>query len=128
LRPLLEDPGRPKVGQNLKYDISVLARHGIEVAGSRHDTMLESYVLDSVAGRHNIDDLAKRVLGIDTIHYEDVAGKGAKQIGFNRGAGGAGGRIRLGGRRRGAAPAPGAVAGSRPKPRLRASTKTSSCR
>jgi DNA polymerase I len=82
LRPLLEDPDRPKVGQNLKYDISVLARHGIEVAGVAHDTMLESYVLDSVAGRHNLDDLAKRVLGIDTIHYEDVAGKGAKQIGF----------------------------------------------
>jgi DNA polymerase I len=82
LRPLLEDPGRPKVGQNLKYDISVLARHGIEVAGVAHDTMLESYVLDSVAGRHNLDDLAKRVLGIDTIHYEDVTGKGAKQIGF----------------------------------------------
>lgn len=82
LRPLLEDAGRAKVGQNLKYDISVLARHGVAVAGVAHDTMLESYVLDSVAGRHNLDDLAKRVLGIDTIHYEDVAGKGAKQIGF----------------------------------------------
>ncbi|MEQ8484302.1 MAG: DNA polymerase I [Pseudomonadales bacterium] len=82
LRPLLEDDQRPKVGQNLKYDISVLARHGVQVRGVAHDTMLESYVLNSVAGRHNLDDLAKRNLGIDTIHYEDVAGKGAKQIGF----------------------------------------------
>jgi DNA polymerase I len=57
--PLLEDPGRPKVGQNLKYDMSVLARHGIELAGVRHDTMLESYVLDSVAGRHNMDSGAE---------------------------------------------------------------------
>jgi DNA polymerase I len=82
LRPILEDAERPKVGQNLKYDISVLARHGVAVRGVAHDTMLESYVLNSVAGRHNLDDLAKRHLGIDTIHYEEVAGKGARQIGF----------------------------------------------
>ncbi|MBK79394.1 MAG: DNA polymerase I [Gammaproteobacteria bacterium] len=83
LKPILEDPDRPKVGQNLKYDLNVLGRYGIEVRGVAHDTMLESYVLDSVGGRHNMDDLAKRFLGVDTIHYEDVAGKGAKQIGFD---------------------------------------------
>jgi DNA polymerase I len=83
VRHLLEDDQRSKVGQNLKYDISVLRRYGIEVRGVRHDTMLQSYVLNSVAGRHNMDDLAKRHLAIDTIRYEDVAGKGAKQIGFN---------------------------------------------
>ena len=82
LEPILEDPERPKVGQNLKYDLNVLGRYGIEVRGIAHDTMLESYVLDSVGGRHNMDDLAKRMLGVDTILYEDVAGKGAKQIGF----------------------------------------------
>ncbi len=84
LKPLLEDEGRPKVGQNLKYDMSVLGRYGIEVRGVRHDTMLESYVLNSVGGRHNLDDLARRHLGQETIHFEDVAGKGAKQIGFNQ--------------------------------------------
>ncbi|MEZ5558577.1 MAG: DNA polymerase I [Pseudomonadales bacterium] len=84
LRPLLEDPGRAKVGQNLKYDMSVLGRYGVEMAGIRHDTMLESYVLNSVAGRHNMDDLALRVLDRKTIHYEDVAGKGAKQITFDQ--------------------------------------------
>jgi DNA polymerase I len=83
VRHLLEDEQRAKVGQNLKYDISVLRRYGIEVQGVRHDTMLQSYVLNSVAGRHNMDDIASRYLGIDTIRYEDVAGKGAKQIGFN---------------------------------------------
>jgi DNA polymerase-1 len=82
LQPLLEDAARPKVGQNLKYDLNVLRGHGIELAGIRHDTMLESYVLDSTAGRHNLDDLAERLLGIRTIHFEDVAGKGAQQIGF----------------------------------------------
>ncbi len=84
LKPLLEDDGRPKVGQNLKYDMSVLGRYGIEVRGVRHDTMLESYVLNSVVGRHNLDDLARRHLGQETIRFEDVAGKGAKQIGFNQ--------------------------------------------
>ncbi len=82
LRPLLEDPERPKVGQNLKYDMSVLARHGIELRGIRHDTMLESYVLDSTASRHDLDTLAARVLGRETIRYEQVAGRGARQIGF----------------------------------------------
>jgi DNA polymerase-1 len=81
LRPLLEDPDRPKLGQNLKYDANVLANHGVELRGIRHDTMLESYVLDST-GRHDMDSLAETHLGHATIHYEDVAGKGAKQIPF----------------------------------------------
>jgi DNA polymerase I len=84
IKPLLEDERRAKVGQNLKYDVSVLRRYGIEVCGVRHDTMLESYVLNSVAGRHNMDELASRYLGIQTIRYEHVAGKGSKQIGFNQ--------------------------------------------
>jgi DNA polymerase-1 len=82
LRPLLEDPGRPKLGQNLKYDMSVLANHGIGLRGIAHDTMLESYVLDSTASRHDMDSLALKYLGHETIHYEDIAGKGAKQLGF----------------------------------------------
>ena len=82
LKPLLEDVNKAKLGQNLKYDAHVLANHGIHLQGIRHDTMLESYVLNSTATKHNMDDLAKHYLGIDTIHYQDVAGKGAKQIGF----------------------------------------------
>jgi DNA polymerase I len=82
LRPLLEDPDRPKLGQNLKYDANVLANHAIELRGIRHDTMLESYVLNSTATRHDMDSLALKYLGKNTIHYEDVAGKGAKQIPF----------------------------------------------
>ncbi|MDD5272890.1 MAG: DNA polymerase I [Methylovulum sp.] len=82
LRPLLENPTKAKVGQNLKYDSHVLANHGIALRGIAHDTMLASYVLNSTASRHNMDDLAKLYLGVDTIHYEDVAGKGVKQIGF----------------------------------------------
>ncbi|MGZ5029698.1 MAG: DNA polymerase I [Methylobacter sp.] len=82
LRPLLENPHKPKLGQNLKYDMHVLANHGIALDGIVHDTMLESYVLNSTATKHNMDDLAKEYLGVETIHYEDVAGKGAKQIGF----------------------------------------------
>ncbi|HEY8157565.1 MAG TPA: DNA polymerase I [Methylobacter sp.] len=82
LRPLLENPHKPKLGQNLKYDMHVLANHGITLDGIAHDTMLESYVLNSTATKHNMDDLAKEYLGVETIHYEDVAGKGAKQIGF----------------------------------------------
>ncbi len=82
LRPLLEDPGRAKLGQNLKYDISVLARYGISLRGAAYDTMLESYLIDSTATRHDMDSLALKYLGHRTIHYEDVAGKGAKQIGF----------------------------------------------
>jgi len=82
LRPILEDPGRPKLGQHGKYDLHVLRRHGIDVAGYAHDTMLESYVLNATASRHDMDTLALRHLGYDTIRYSDVAGKGAKQITF----------------------------------------------
>ncbi len=82
-KPLLEDETKPKLGQNLKYDAHVLANHGITMRGMLHDTMLESYVLNSTATRHNMDDLAKYYLGVDTISYEDVAGKGAKQILFS---------------------------------------------
>ncbi|MBT9096648.1 DNA polymerase I [Methylovulum psychrotolerans] len=84
LRPLLENPNVAKLGQNLKYDSHVLANHGICLRGIAHDTMLASYVLNSTATRHNMDDLAKVYLGVDTIHYEAVAGKGAKQIGFEQ--------------------------------------------
>lgn len=84
LAPLLEDPAIKKVGQNLKYDMSVLARYGVALNGIEFDTMLESYVLDSVASRHNMDDLAKKYLQRDTIHYADVAGKGAKQLTFDQ--------------------------------------------
>ena len=84
LRPLLEDAGRAKLGQNLKYDMNVLARHGIDLQGVRFDTMLESYVLDSVATRHDLDSLALKYLGHKTIHYEEVAGKGAKQKRFDQ--------------------------------------------
>lgn len=83
LRPLLEDANQLKVGQNLKYDAHVLSNHGITLRGIEHDTMLESYILNSTETRHNMDALALRYLGIETIHYEDVAGKGAKQISFN---------------------------------------------
>ncbi|HDY82347.1 MAG TPA: DNA polymerase I [Halieaceae bacterium] len=84
LRPLLEDEQQAKVGQNLKYDASVLANHGIILRGIRFDTMLESYVLDSTATRHDMDSLARKYLGQKTIHFEDVAGKGAKQLTFNQ--------------------------------------------
>ena len=84
LKPLLEDAQRAKVGQNLKYDASVLANHGIALAGIRFDTMLESYVLDSTATRHDMDSLALKYLGHKTIHFEDIAGKGAKQLTFNQ--------------------------------------------
>lgn len=83
-RPILEDPQQLKVGQNLKYDRSVLANHGIDLQGIAHDTMLESYVLDSTATRHNMDALALKYLGRKTTKYEEVAGKGAKQICFNQ--------------------------------------------
>ncbi len=82
LRSVLENPHKAKLGQNLKYDMHVLANHGIALRGIAHDTMLESYVLNSTATKHNMDDLAKEYLGVETVHYEDVAGKGAKQIGF----------------------------------------------
>ena len=81
-KPLLEDPRPRKVGQNLKYDLGVLANHGIALAGIAHDTMLESYVLDSTASRHDMDSLALKYLGHKTIKYEDVAGKGKGQINF----------------------------------------------
>jgi DNA polymerase-1 len=84
LRPLLEDPDKKKVGQNLKYDMSVLARYGITLRGVTFDTMLESYVLNSVASRHNMNDLALKYLGKETTHFETVAGKGAKQITFDQ--------------------------------------------
>ena len=82
LKPLLENPNKPKIGQNLKYDAHVLANAGIELQGIQHDTMLQSYVYNSVATKHNMDDLAKKYLDINTVHYEDITGKGAKQIGF----------------------------------------------
>ena len=82
LKPLLEDAEKPKLGQNLKYDAHILHNHGISLRGIRHDTMLQSYVLNSTATRHNMDDMAKHYLGVTTIHYEEVTGKGAKQIGF----------------------------------------------
>jgi DNA polymerase-1 len=84
LRPLLEAPDRGKLGQHLKYDANVLANHGITLRGMRHDTMLESYVLNSTATRHDMDSLANFYLQHQTISYEDVAGKGAKQIGFDQ--------------------------------------------
>ena len=84
LQPLLEDEHRAKVGQNLKYDASVLANHRITLRGIRFDTMLESYVLDSTATRHDMDSLALKYLGHKTIHFEDIAGKGAKQLTFNQ--------------------------------------------
>ena len=83
LRPLLEDAGARKIGHHIKYDMNVLARHGIRLDGIAFDTMLESYVLDSTASRHDMDSLALKYLGRKTIRYEDVAGKGAKQLGFN---------------------------------------------
>jgi DNA polymerase-1 len=84
LKPLLEDPDKLKVGQNLKYDRHVLLNHDIDLKGIAHDTMLESYVLDSTATRHDMDSLAKKYLDRDTIHFEDIAGKGKKQLTFNQ--------------------------------------------
>ena len=84
LKPLLEDPSRPKLGQHAKYDINVLSRYGITVRGVAYDSMLESYVWNSTATRHDMDSLAKRYLGYTPIPYESVAGKGAKQIPFSQ--------------------------------------------
>ena len=84
LKPLLEDPTVLKVGQNLKYDRSVLLNHGIELKGIRHDTMLESYVLDSVSNRHDMDTLCLKHLEHTNIKFEDIAGKGKKQLTFNQ--------------------------------------------
>jgi DNA polymerase-1 len=83
LKPLLEDPGKPKLGHHIKYDAHVLRNYGIHMDGMRYDSMLESYVLDSVASRHDMDSLAEKYLDYKTVHYEDVTGKGAKQIGFD---------------------------------------------
>lgn len=84
LKPLLEDPEKTKVGQNLKYDISVLANYDIRVVGPLADTMLASYVLNSTATRHDMDSLALKYLGEKTISFEEIAGKGAKQLTFNQ--------------------------------------------
>ncbi|WAF77129.1 DNA polymerase I [Aeromonas dhakensis] len=84
LKPLLEDPARLKVGQNLKYDRNVLLNHGIELQGIAYDTMLESYVLNSTASRHDMDSLARRYLNVETISFEVIAGKGVKQLTFNQ--------------------------------------------
>jgi len=83
LKPLLEGDKRNLVGQHIKYDINVLANHGINMVNVAHDTMLESYVLDSTATRHDMDSLAKKYLNIQTIKFEDVAGKGKTQKTFN---------------------------------------------
>jgi DNA polymerase-1 len=82
LRPLLTDPAIEKIGQHGKYDLHVLRRHGVEVAGYAQDTLLESFVLNSGSARHDLDSLARRYLGYDTVKYEDLCGKGAKQIAF----------------------------------------------
>ncbi|HIC8801089.1 DNA polymerase I [Aeromonas veronii] len=84
LKPLLEDPARLKVGQNLKYDRNVLLNHGIELQGIAYDTMLESYVLNSTASRHDMDSLARKYLNAETISFEEIAGKGVKQLTFNQ--------------------------------------------
>ncbi len=85
LRPLLEGDKRNLVGQHIKYDINVLRNHGIELVNVAHDTMLESYVLDSTATRHDMDSLARKYLGVlDTVKFEDIAGKGKKQLTFNQ--------------------------------------------
>lgn len=84
LRPVLQDPAKKKLGQHGKYDLHVLRRHGVEVQGYHDDTMLESFVLNSTATRHDMDSLALRYLGYNTIKFEDVAGKGAKQIPFSQ--------------------------------------------
>ncbi|MDX3934629.1 DNA polymerase I [Stenotrophomonas sp.] len=84
LRPALEDPSKKKLGQHGKYDLHVLRRHGVNVQGYHDDTMLESFVLNSTATRHDMDSLAMRYLGYTTIKFEDVAGKGAKQISFSQ--------------------------------------------
>ena len=84
LKPILEDPRRPKVGQHAKYDMNILSHYGIAVQGLKHDTMLESYVWNATATRHDMDSLARKYLGYETVKYEEVAGKGAKQISFSQ--------------------------------------------
>jgi DNA polymerase-1 len=84
LKPLLEDASKPKLGHHLKFDSHILANYGIAFSGQRYDSMLESYVLNSVATRHDMDSTVQKYLGMSTIHFEDVCGKGAKQITFNQ--------------------------------------------
>jgi len=84
LKPLFEDPALAKLGQHAKYDINILSHYGITVQGLRHDSMLESYVWNATATRHDMDSLAQKYLGYQTIKYEEVAGKGAKQIPFSQ--------------------------------------------
>jgi len=84
LKPLLEDADRPKIGQHAKYDMNVLSLYGVAVQGVAFDTMLESYVFNSTGSRHDMDSLALKYLGRQTTKYEDVAGKGAKQISFSQ--------------------------------------------
>ncbi len=84
IKPLLESDAHKKVGQHMKYDMHVLANHGIHMQGVQFDTMLESYVLDSVATRHDMDSLSLKYLGHKTVSFEEIAGKGAKQLTFNK--------------------------------------------
>ncbi|PTU31773.1 DNA polymerase I [Stenotrophobium rhamnosiphilum] len=84
LRGVMEDDSRAKVGQHIKFDLNVLARHGLHVRGVRHDTMLQSYVIDAAGSRHDMDTLAQKYLGHTTIAFSDVAGKGKNQITFNQ--------------------------------------------
>jgi DNA polymerase-1 len=84
MKSFLEDPNAKKVGHHLKYDAHIFARYDIQLNGMAYDTMLESYVLNSVATRHDMDSVARRYLNVETVHYEDVAGKGAKQISFSQ--------------------------------------------
>ena len=83
-KPILTDPNIKKVGQNLKYDAHILANYDIDLKGIEDDTMLESYVLNSVSTRHDMDSLANKYLGLNTVKFEDIAGKGAKQLTFNQ--------------------------------------------
>ncbi|MEP7186090.1 MAG: DNA polymerase I [Rhodanobacter sp.] len=84
LKPIFEDPSRPKLGQHAKYDINILSHYGIAVQGLKHDSMLESYVWNATSTRHDVDSLALKYLNYDTIKYADVAGKGVKQISFSQ--------------------------------------------
>ena len=84
LKPLLENPHTIKIGHNLKYDINIFRNHDIHIQGLLYDTMLESYILDSTASRHDMDSVAKKYLDYKTISFEDIAGKGSKQITFNQ--------------------------------------------
>ncbi|RUR20714.1 DNA polymerase I [Legionella sp. km535] len=84
LKPILEHPDIKKIGQNIKYDYEVFKNHGITLKGIAYDTMLESYVLNSSAGRHDMDTLALKYLGVKTISFEEIAGKGAKQLRFDQ--------------------------------------------